>query len=120
MKRSATGSEAKRNGTIPSVSNQRLVAASKRALEGHKRVQRFAEHLSEELDDVTSPNGIPTTNLDPEDSMVIAVERVITTAKSTTAPPPLGTLMEEVAAPATPRTATSRGITPPLRKPTGG
>jgi hypothetical protein len=119
MKRSATGSEAKRqsNGKIPSVSNQRLVAASKRALEGHKRVQRFAEHLSEKLDDVTSPNGIPTMNLDPDDSMVIAVERVITTAKATTTPPPLSAPMEEVV---TPRTATSRGITSPVRKPTGG
>jgi hypothetical protein len=120
MKRSATGSEKKRqsNGALPSVSNQRLVAASKRVLEGHKRVQRFAERLSEELEDGTSPNGIPTMDLDPEDSMVVAVERVISTAKATT-PPPLGRPMEDVTL-SSPRTATSRGIASPLRKPTGG
>lgn len=121
MTRSSTGSEAKRQingsvGTIPSsVSNQRLVAASKRALEAYARVQRFAEHLGEELEQVTSPHGIPTTQLDPEDSMVIAVERVISTAKATT-PPPMGLADEEVSTSLTP---TRLGVAS-LRKPTGG
>jgi hypothetical protein len=53
--------------------------------------------------------------LDPEDSMAVAVERVITTAKST-APLPLGEVaMETVTAPQTP---TKLGVTA-LRKPTG-
>lgn len=91
MSRAGTGSEGKRasTGTIASVSNQRLIAASKRALESHARVARLAEHLNEELDHVTSPQGVPVTNLDPEDSMVIAVEKVIASAKVTT-PPPFG------------------------------
>jgi hypothetical protein len=74
-KRAPTGSEAKLQ------SNQRLVAASARALEAHARVRRMADHLAEELEHVTSPHGIPTTELDPEDSMVVAVEKVIATAK---------------------------------------
>ncbi len=116
MTRDPTGSAPKRqSGALYSISNQRLVTASKGALESHARVQRFAEHLGEELDQVTSPHGIPTTDLDPEDSMVIAVERVITTAK-TTAPPPFGVAVESVGIP---RTTTSMGIAPPLRKPTG-
>ena len=86
MKRAHTGSEAKLqtngiNGTGGSVSNQRLIAAGKRTLEAHARVRRMAEHLGEELESVTSPHGIPSTELDPEDSMVIAVENAITTAK---------------------------------------
>ena len=101
--------------SISSVSNQRLIAASKRALEAHARVQRLAEHLREELEHSTSPHGVPAMELDPEDSMVIAVERVITTAKATT-PPPMGMAPEEVA---TPRTSTKMGVVS-LRKPTGG
>lgn len=66
------------NGT-PSgnLSNQRLVAAGARAIEDHARVRRFADRLCEELDHVTSPHGIPVTDLDPEDSMVIAVEKML-------------------------------------------
>lgn len=83
MKRAPTGSQAKlqTNGTGGSASSQRLIAAGKRTLEAHARVRRMAEHLSEELDNVTTSHGIPSTELDPEDSMVIAVEKVITTAK---------------------------------------
>jgi hypothetical protein len=120
MTRASTGSEAKRqlngSGTITSVSNQRLVAASKRALEAHARVRRLAERLGEELEHITSPHGIPTMELDPEDSMVIAVEKVITTAKATT-PPPISTAADEDVA--TSRTPTRLGVAP-LRKPTGG
>ena len=114
MKKVST--ESKRlSGSIPSITNQRLVAASKRAREAHTRVKRFAEHLGEELDQLTSPNGIPVMELDPEDSMVVAVEKVITTAKSTVPPPFRGTV-ESV----TPSRATTRQGIAPLRKPTGG
>lgn len=125
MTRAPTGNETKRqsNGAMPSSSNQRLVAASKRALEAHARVQRFATHLSEELArseelEYDPAQGIPL-ELDREDSMVIAVEKVIATAKSTT-PPPIAEMTsssrEEVALP---RASTRRGIVS-LRKPTGG
>lgn len=60
--------------------NPRVQAAGARALESYTRLRRVASRLSEELDEVTSPHGIPTTDLDEEDSMVIAVERVIATA----------------------------------------
>jgi hypothetical protein len=119
MKKASTETT-RQSGTIPSVSNQRLVAASKRARESYTRVKRFAEHLSEELDHLTSPNGIPITELDPEDSMVVAVEKVITTVKSTV-PPPLRAAMAEGVTPS--RAATRQGIAPiaaPIRKPTGG
>jgi len=93
-------SEAKRqsNGSISS--NQRLVAAGTRALDAHARVRRFAERLGEELDHVTSPHGIPTTDLDPEDSMVIAVEKVIEAALPVR-------IASEISAP---RTSTKLGI----------
>ena len=81
MKRASTGSEAKRQSvTISATSNQRLAAAGTRALEAYAHVRRSAERLGEELENLTSPSGIPTTDLDPEDSMVIAVEKVIATA----------------------------------------
>lgn len=111
MKRATTGSEAKRaNGTGGGSSDQRLVAAGTRALEAYARVIRFAERLGEELDDVTSPHAVPT-QLDPEDSMVIAVENVIATAQPTEAP----------GAPTrSPRTPTQRGIAPlPKSSPKG-
>ena len=54
-----------------------MQSAGIRALESHVRLRRVAEALSEELDDVTSPHGVPTRDLDNEDSMVIAIERVI-------------------------------------------
>jgi len=112
MARAPTESETKRqpNG----VANPRLSAATKRALEAHARVQLFAEDLCEELEHGTSLHGIPTTELDPEDSMVIAVEKVITTAMATT-PAPIGAKEEVPAA----RTVTKPGVTPP-GKPTGG
>lgn len=60
--------------------NPRVQAAGARALESYTRLRRVAARLSEELDEVTSPHGIPTTELSEEDSMVIAVERVIASA----------------------------------------
>jgi hypothetical protein len=71
-------------------------------LEAHARVRRLAERLVDELDHVTSPHGVPVTDLDPEDSMVVAVEHVIATAASTTIPPPLSTS----------RTSTRIGVAP--------
>lgn len=58
-------------------SDPRLIAATRQAYEAHARVRRFANRLCEELDDVTSPHGIPVTELDPGDSMVVAVEHAI-------------------------------------------
>lgn len=52
-----------------------------RAIDAHARLRRVATRLSEELEETTSPHGVPTTELSEEDSMVIAVERVIATAK---------------------------------------
>lgn len=54
-----------------------MASASVRACESYKSVQRAAERLGDELEDVTSPGGIPITNLDDEDSMVVAVDRVL-------------------------------------------
>lgn len=114
------GSEVKRqNNGVVSVSNQRLIAASNRALEAHVRVQRFAEHLGEELDHITSPHGIPTRELDPEDSMVIAVEKMITTAKAKVTPPTVVAVEEEEVISRAQVKPAKRGIAL-LRKPTTG
>jgi hypothetical protein len=61
--------------TMPAA--QRVRASAKKACEAYERVQRKADALIEELDDVTSPSGIPKIELSDEDSMVIAVEAVI-------------------------------------------
>jgi hypothetical protein len=90
MKKASTGSQARieeTDGARRGTSTQRVVAAGARALEAHARVQRLAERLAEEIDNVTSPHGIPTTALDQEDSMVIAVEKAIVTTRATTPPP---------------------------------
>jgi hypothetical protein len=55
----------------------RMQAAFTRADESIRRLQRVAIALSEEIDEVTAPHGVPVMDLDPEDSMVIAVERVM-------------------------------------------
>jgi len=65
------------NGVV----TQRLQAAGTRALEAHARLRRVAERLGEELEETTSPHGIPTTDLSEEDSMVIAIDRVMASAK---------------------------------------
>ena len=59
------------------VVTQRLQAAGTRAIESQARLRRVAESLGEELEEVTSPHGIPTTDLGEEDSMVVAIDRVI-------------------------------------------
>lgn len=46
-----------------------------------ERLRAKIDAVSEELEEVTSPHGVPTTDLSDEDSMVIAVDRVIGSAK---------------------------------------
>jgi hypothetical protein len=55
----------------------RMHAAGIRAIDAHKRLRSKAATLSREMDEVTSPHGIPVTNLSEEDSMVIAIDRVV-------------------------------------------
>ena len=55
----------------------RLQAAGLSAQAAHQRLRRKAETLVEEMEEVTSPHGIVVAELHEEDSMVIAVERVI-------------------------------------------
>lgn len=60
----------------------RLQAAGLNAQAAHVRVRRKAEALLEEMEEITSPHNLPrVTDLDDDDSMVIAVERVISTGK---------------------------------------
>jgi hypothetical protein len=59
----------------------RMHAAGIRALDAHKRMRTKALSLSEEMDEVTSPHGVPTMDLSDEDSMVIAIERVVANGK---------------------------------------
>jgi hypothetical protein len=80
MKRAVTN-----NNDVKHV-NQRLQAAGKRAVAAHTSVKRLATRLKEEFETLTPSNGVVISDLDPEDSMVVAVERVIT---SQTTPPPM-------------------------------
>lgn len=52
----------------------RMRAASVRAFDSYAGVQRRANRILEELDDVTAPHGVPTTELHEEDSAVTTVE----------------------------------------------
>lgn len=57
----------------PASTNQRMQAAGVRAMDAHTRISRAALRLSEEMDEITSPHGVPTVELSEEDSVVIAV-----------------------------------------------
>lgn len=52
----------------------RMRAASVRAFDSYAGVQRRANRILEELEEVTSPHGIPTTELHEEDSAVTTIE----------------------------------------------
>ena len=52
----------------------RMRAASVRAFDSYASVARRAGSILEELDEVTSPHGIPTTELHEEDSAVTTIE----------------------------------------------
>ncbi len=60
--------------------NPRVQAAGVRAIDGYARVTRFANHVNDEIDEVTAPHGIPVTELHEEDSMVVAVAAAIDAA----------------------------------------
>jgi len=53
------------------------VAAGNRACAAYARVERFADRVSEEIDEVTAPHGIQTIGLDEEDSLVTTIEKTI-------------------------------------------
>lgn len=54
-----------------------MQAAGLSARAAYQRLRRKAETLVEEMEEVTSPHGVVIADLDDEDSMVVAVERVI-------------------------------------------
>lgn len=51
----------------------RMQSACVRTCDAYRTVTRKAQRIQEELDEVTSPHGVPTTELHDEDSVVIAV-----------------------------------------------
>jgi hypothetical protein len=57
--------------------NQRVQAAATRTIESCRRVERIADGMLEEMEDVTPIHGIPLTDLDDEDSAVIALEHAL-------------------------------------------
>lgn len=67
MPRETSKSEAMRSST------NRMQAAGVRAMDAHASVTRAARRVIEEMDEVTSPHGVPVVELQDEDSMVIAV-----------------------------------------------
>lgn len=52
---------------------QRIESAAVRAIDSHASVVRAASKVTDELDEVTSPHGVPVVDLDDEDSMVISL-----------------------------------------------
>jgi hypothetical protein len=68
-KRHATGT--------PTQLGQRAHDAASKACESYAGLRRMAEKVSREIDEVTSPHGIVTTELSEEDSMVHAVASAI-------------------------------------------
>lgn len=66
------------------VSNRegRIQTAGINAQGAYRRLRSKIESLSEEMDDITSPHGVKVTEFDDEDSMVIAVQRVIDGGKT--------------------------------------
>lgn len=96
MKRASTSNETKRPSTNNALTaNQRLAAAGSDAIEAHARVRWLADCLSEELESAETES-VPRA-IDPEDSMVVAVEKAANTmsavsasmaAVSTSPPPP--------------------------------
>lgn len=61
------------HGSTPPIHTDRMQSACVRACDAYRTVTRKAERIQEELDEVTSPHGVPTTELHDEDSVVIAV-----------------------------------------------
>ncbi|HWW61204.1 MAG TPA: hypothetical protein VN181_07545 [Thermoanaerobaculia bacterium] len=55
--------------------NDRMTAAAVRALDAHIHLERTADRLLEELDQITSP-GVVRTQITDEDSLVIAIRQI--------------------------------------------
>lgn len=66
-----------RRARTESLAHERLVSAGVRATDAYSRIRRFAERVSEEMDEVTAPHGVQVTNLDDEDSLVTTIEKTI-------------------------------------------
>lgn len=62
---------------VAAVVTQRLQTAGTRAIESQTRLREMAEALSQELEEVTVPEGAPVRSLDDHDSMVIEIERAL-------------------------------------------
>lgn len=61
-------------GSVPPAAiTDRMQSACVRACDAYRTVSRKAERIQEELDEVTAPHGVPTTELHDEDSIVVAV-----------------------------------------------
>lgn len=60
--------------------NQRVQAAAVRVEEAGKRVSNVVDSMLENIEDITPIQGIPLTDLDDEDSAVIAVAEVLRAA----------------------------------------
>lgn len=69
--RSDVNRETRSREPRPSHNTERMRSAAVRALDSHASVTRAAKKVTEEMEEVTSPIGIPLVDLDDEDSMVI-------------------------------------------------
>lgn len=68
-----------RASTVGERAHQRMRSASVQAFDACASVQRRANQILEELDEVTAPHGVPTTELHDEDSAVVVVGEALLT-----------------------------------------
>lgn len=64
-----------------SVSDRRMEAACVRALDAYMMLGRHAARLLRKLNDMTTP-GVVKTHIDPEDSLVLAIQSVTASKRS--------------------------------------
>lgn len=65
------------NGAVRGIVTHRVQVAGTKACEAYDRLRRLADRLSEEMEEVTAPHGVPTQDLDSDDSLVTTIEAVM-------------------------------------------
>ncbi len=63
------------------ISAQRLKASFVRTCDRYRGLRRMADDANDQLDDVTSPIGVPIKELAPDDSLVVATENALAQTK---------------------------------------
>ena len=68
------------NRVLAVATSQRVQAATTRAVTACRRVENLADNILDEIEDYTPVQGVPLMDLDDEDSAVVAVKEVLSSA----------------------------------------